>query len=419
MIFFRKCKIRILYIIMIFVVSFFLSLFPLSYYKYLYNRVWINKIDNNSSVFDSSLLTHQMILYDLEHGITSTEIANKALSNINYYLAEVGNDCKFGEKQTTSDITDYISCANKKLGKYFYYQPSQETSNNYAKQRSDCDLNTYLLIDVASLVGIDAYIIYSPRHAFWAAKSRNKDIIFWETTIDNNNGGKIDIKIKDSSNINTNELNVDFLSSFYTQNSRVPYYRYYDAAYGLSLYKILVSDLSQFDSSMLIESSYFANAENVIIEDAYIELLLRKNKINDSILRKIENSLQTDITDSSKHISLATFYKNEGMSHKAYEHVDTLLKLNRCDKDCIKLVIELNLENNSYFLQKYVNFHHGFLVNKVKHILELEHVDYTYKDYQRIPVVFFISVILITFISVLFYLIIRIIIKIFSIPKNN
>lgn len=107
------------------------------------------------------------------------------------------------------------------------------------------------------------------------------------------------------------------------------------------------------------------------------------------------------------------------MFHKAYEHVDTLLKLNRCDKDCIKLVIELNLENNSYFLQKYVNFHHGFLVNKVKHILELEHVDYTYKDYQHIPVVFFIFVILITFISVLFYLIIRIIINIFSIPKNN
>ena len=378
---------------------FFLSLFPSSYYRYLFNRINISKIDNNSIDANLSFLTHKMIQYDLDNKITSKEIANKAFSNTNYFFNQVVKDCKFEQEQTISDITNYISCANKKLGEYFYYQPSREVSNNYANQRSDCDLNTYLLLDVARLVGIDAYIIYSPHHAFLAVKSKNHKVILWETTDNNNKGEKIDFTNKDFSNLDTNELNVDFASSFYKENNRIPYYRYYNGVDPFNLYKILVSDVpkinssdlldnSKVDYSNLIEDSYLKNPENVIIEDAYIDLLVQENRINDDIVRDIENSLKTDVTNQVKHISLAIFYKNKRMFDKAGEHVKTLLKSNLCDKDCIDLVIELKLENNLYLLQKYVDFHNSSLVKDLKEFLGLKDVYYTYEDYKKVRINF-------------------------------
>ena len=378
---------------------FFLSLFPSNYYIYLFSRINISKIDNNSIDANLSFLTHKMIQYDLDTKITSKEIANKAFSNTNYFFNQVVKDCKFEQEQTISDITNYISCANKKLGEYFYYQPSKEVSNNYANQRSDCDLNTYLLLDVARLVGIDAYIIYSPHHAFLAVKSKNHKVILWETTDNNNKGEKIDFTNKDFSNLDTNELNVDFASSFYKENNRIPYYRYYNGVDAFNLYKILVSDVpkinssdlldnSKVDYSNLIEDSYLKNPENVIIEDAYIDLLVQENRINDDIVRDIENSLKTDVTNQVKHISLAIFYKNKRMFDKAGEHVKTLLKSNLCDKDCIDLVIELKLENNLYLLQKYVDFHNSSLVKDLKEFLGLKDVYYTYEDYKKVRINF-------------------------------
>ena len=342
-----------------------------------------------------------MIQYDLDNKITSEEIANKAFSNTNYFFNQVVKDCKFEQEQIISDITNYISCANQKLGQYFSYQPSVEVSNNYANQRSDCDLNTYLLVDAARLVGIDAYIIYSPYHAFWAAKSKNHKVILWETTDNNNKGEKIDFTNKGFSNLDTNELNVDFASSFYEKNNRIPYYRYYNEVDAFSLYKILVLDVpkinsldllgnSKVDYSNLIEDSYLKNPENVIIEDAYIDLLVQENRINDDIVRDIENSLKTDVTNQVKHISLATFYKNKRMFDKAGEHVEILLKSNLCEKDCIDLVIELKLRNNLYLLQKYVDFHNSSLVEGLKEFLGLKYLDYTYGDYKQVLFRFYI-----------------------------
>lgn len=381
-----KCKLFILFSFLYIILCsiwFFLSLFPCNYYNYILDRLYINKIDNNLSSLNSSFspqfLTHKMVMYDLEHGITSEQIANKALNNINYYFAQISNNCILEGEQTSSDIINYISCANKTLGEYFYYQPSQETSNNYANQRSDCDLNTYLLIDAMKKVGIDAYIIYAPNHAFLGAKSKNQEIILWETTIDKNKGEKIDTQII----TDANKIIVDSLSSFYKKNDRIPYYRYYNTKYAFDLYKILVSDISNVDSLALVEGSYLNDTENAIIENAYFELRLQKNKFTDSDLEKLKKSLQKDINNENNRVLLATFYENHKMLDQAREHIEILLKSERCGKDCIELAIRLDSEGNSYFLQKYVQFHDSKLVTKVKQFFKLDKMEYTYKDYKN------------------------------------
>jgi len=196
---------------------------------------------------------------------------------------------------------------------------------------------------------------------FWPAKSKNHKVILWETTDNNNKGEKIDFTNKGFSNLDTNELNVDFASSFYEKNNRIPYYRYYNEVDAFNLYKILVLDVpkinssdllgnSKVDYSNLIEDSYLKNPENVIIEDAYIDLLVQENRINDDIVRDIENSLKTDVTNQVKHISLAIFYKNKRMFDKAGEHEISIAKTAR-KNDIQGQVVRIHTAGPTVFLE--------------------------------------------------------------------
>ncbi|MEW5288562.1 hypothetical protein ABW286_05120 [Erwinia papayae] len=151
---------------------------------------YISSVAENAT-YNDSYLTHRLIKMDLNYGITTVPKQKKALGNVNQYLEDVSKKCPFDNSD--KGVSGYVACANEQLHDNFYYTPGVDVSNNYAIHRSDCDTNSYLMIDALKMKGKEGYIVYSPGHAFLAWKDTFGNFNYWETTSGNNKGVLADL----------------------------------------------------------------------------------------------------------------------------------------------------------------------------------------------------------------------------------
>ncbi|HCL0868409.1 TPA: hypothetical protein N1Y87_004229 [Salmonella enterica subsp. enterica serovar Infantis] len=297
------------------------------FYKRFVERSSINS-------FDGNLLTHELIKIDYDYGITTKENKDKALYNVNMFLNAVSLDCK------QSETYDYIKCANEKLRDNFYYKPSIEVSNNYANHISDCDTNSYLMIDALSLVGIKGFIVYAPSHAFigWIDDFGNPK--YWETTTNNNTGKEADLS-----------------ESFYTKTFDRTYYKLMPTETAIDVYTVLISAIE--NAKVDVESFFMKNKDNSIISDFYYYDLSERNKISNLKSMEIESLIATDITSNDKYYALANYHLMNNNIEKGKWYF-TKIDKGRCGSSCYKLGLELNIpqyEYFAYFYKKYSEFH--------------------------------------------------------------
>ncbi|MFX4311474.1 hypothetical protein F8O53_05885, partial [Enterobacter sp. 63] len=167
---------------------------------------------------DLRLLSHRLISYDELQGFVTEEMASLARGNTLHFLKTVDMQC---DKRT---VGNFITCANNILGKQFYYKSSDVVAEAWGNRYSDCDLNSYLLMDAMYLSGFKAEIVYAPGHAFISFKDASGNLHFQETTANNNTGE-----------------NADLTSPFYIKTLPGFYYQPHDSAYAEKMYPVLTA----------------------------------------------------------------------------------------------------------------------------------------------------------------------------------
>lgn len=313
------------------VISFFILFSNFIQYEENKNDFYKRFVESKSvNSYDDELLTHKLIKIDYDNGITTKENKDKALYNVNLFLNSVSLNCK------QSNTYDYIKCANKQLRDNFYYKPSIEVSNNYAHHISDCDTNSYLMIDAMSLVGINGYVVYAPSHAFigWIDDFGNPQ--YWETTSNNNTGKKADLNEK-----------------FYTKTFDNTYYRLMPIELTIDIYTVLISDIK--NTKIDIESFFIKYKNNSIISDFYYYDLIEKNKISNLKAMEIESLIATDITSNEKYYVLAKHYLMNNNLEKGIAYFSKIDK-SRCGFNCYKLGVELNIPQYKYLYYFYKEY---------------------------------------------------------------
>lgn len=259
-------------------------------------------------------LTFKMIDFDVSKGIASHNDAIKAKSNVAYFFNSVIHNCS---KSTGKDLA---LCANKILGKYFYYTQSAETSNNYAKQQSDCDLNAYLLYDALNFMGVETYISYSPGHAFISLVDNDRKLINIETTHANNNGKLADMR-----------------ESLYVKTNHKYYYAPKTGDDAFAVYQALVYHLST-------DKNYIENLPNLktnpIVSDFYYRHLQLSGKLSSSDVNELKHLLESDRASTEKKIIIANWYLSQGQDGEARKYVG-MIDNSSCDDECVTLKISL------------------------------------------------------------------------------
>lgn len=285
------------------------------------------------------LLTHRLIMHDRLRGVTDEDTVRAALGKVNQYLDDVNNQCK-------SDGTDkgnaaFVLCASQTIARHFYYTPSTEVSNNYALNRSDCDTNTYLLMDAASQHGIDSYIMYSPSHAFFAWKDSFGYFKYRETTSLNNKGGE-----------------VDFNDGFYRKNFSRSYYTPFKGTRVEDIYDTLTSDIARVKPDL--DAIYKKYPDDAIVTDWYFYHRAVNHILTKSDARELVNWLQTDITSSDKRYALIYYFlslKDRKSALKEFQKIE----LEKCGEDCFQTGVLLNLKR-----YKYTSMFFDWYSNKLK-----------------------------------------------------
>jgi len=280
------------------------------YKKDFYSRYSSSGESNNS--FDKNFLTHRLIKADLDYGVSNKENANRALINVNEYLKAVTQSCVW--ENTDNGIANYVRCANKKLYDKFYYTQSVEVSNNYAVHRSDCDTNTYLMMDALKIKGIKGYAVFVPGHAFLAWKDSFDNFIYQETTW-KNNGGKI----------------ADLSDSWYPKAIGNGYYIPASEALTESIYNALIYDVSK--GRVNIDNIYKANKDNAFISDWYFYAKDKRNEITKDDVSYMLSSLHTDYTSTDKKMAIIHYLMRNGEKEKAISRLEKF-PASKCGYDC-------------------------------------------------------------------------------------
>lgn len=262
--------------------------------------------------FNDGYLTHRLIKMDLNYGITTVPIQQKALGNVNQFLEEVSNKCPW--QDTDKGVFSYVACANERLHDIFYYTPSVDVSNNYAIHRSDCDTNTYLMMDALKMKGRYAYIIYAPGHAFLAWKDSFGNLNYWETTSGNNKGqlASLSDKLYDKA----------FERTYYTPVNDVKAEKIYNAL-------IYTKSQVRVDIARL----YNDNRDNAIISDWYFSARDEKKKITRDEAQLIISLLNTDFTSVDKKLAVVHYM----MQHNQKENASVIfgtIPYEKCGRDC-------------------------------------------------------------------------------------
>jgi len=262
-----------------------------------------------------STLTYRMVRFDVENGIADIQAANKARVNIGAYFQWVDEQCLQYQQ-----VRDFLLCANQVVGEHFDYEVSEDVSNSYARQRSDCDLNAFLIVDVARMHGFDPYMMYSPGHAFITWTGRDGEVYYLETTKNDNRGKLADIN-----------------DAFYVRSLDGTYYTRYGADAVLSIYKALVYRLSA--NKAYIVGLYNALPGNSLVADSYYEYLMIHNRIGPDEIADIIERLKTDPTSETLSLILASWYVEQGDTGRALSALGALPP-RFCTSDCIWLGIE-------------------------------------------------------------------------------
>lgn len=336
--------------------------------------------DAIDDTYNNKYLSHKLIDIDFKRGVTDLNTKKKALANVNKFYNEVNTQCHY--LNTDKSTLDFLACSNRLLKKNFYYKPSEEVSNNYAKHQSDCDTNAYLMFDVTRQKGIDTYIVYTPDHAFISWRDSTGKFNDWETVSNNNEG-----QVADRNN--------DFL---YLKTKDNSYYNPLKSESDIQdIYHVIITGLSNNDD--YIKKIYQRNKDNSFIANNYFLYLLSKNLIDKKTIDFIESELNTPKSSITKKIILAYYYLNNNDMKKAkYFFKET--EMSGCNAICYNIGVELNEI-------KYILFKPIF--NIYKKYLDKKDISFLLSDFWHGLFLFFTGLI---------FVIIIIIINKFKIPSK-
>ncbi|WP_223510211.1 MULTISPECIES: hypothetical protein [Rahnella] len=286
-----------------------------------------------TGTFDAKFLSHRLIKFDEESGLATVEKASKAYGNTEAYFNSTRRDCA----SNLSNVR-FLACANKLLGKSFYYTPVAAVSKGWSARFSDCDLNVYLLMDAMHIAGKEAEIVYAPHHAFVAYRDEQTgQIAYWETT-DNHNSGKL----------------ADLQESFYLKTPSHFYYQPQPFSYAEKLYPALVIDeiksLQRRDALRQFLNMNFA--DNPIVQDSWYE---NKKHITREDAQTLLFLLKTDITSVSKRILLAKYLNTHNQQDKAQFFLSQITDDN-CNDACLTLKSQYSFKYSfAHWSLKYVS----------------------------------------------------------------
>lgn len=270
------------------------------------------KYDSTDEAIHKNTLAFKMIDLDLSRGITSRDTAIKAKQNVAFFFKTATNECSGKQGK------ELALCANNVLGEYFYYSPSDEVSNNYAKQQSDCDLNSYLLYDFLNAKGVKTHILYSPGHAFISVMDKAGGVVNIETTKNNNKGGEA--MMNDDLYAKTND------SYYYTPILG-------DEAF--TVYQALMYHLST-------DKNYIESLPNVkinpIMSDFYYRHLQLSKKISPSDMDDVKRLLENDGASTEKRLIIADWYLSQGKKDEAKSYI-RMINNPLCYEECVMLKI--------------------------------------------------------------------------------
>lgn len=267
-----------------------------------------------AGTYDPKLLSHRLIEFDKENGITPVEKASLAFGNTQAWLRDVKGNCL-----DSLSNQRYLSCANQLLGKHFYYLPVQAVSDGWAGHYSDCDLNVYLLMDAMQLAGREADIVYAPHHAFLSYRNElTQQPEYWETTSHHNSGESADLQL-----------------DFYQKNPSNVYYTPHSAAYAESIYPALVIGKipAQPRRTALLKNLIDGFPDNSVVQDAWYE---QKSTITREDAKILASLLMTDITSVSKRILLVN-YLNSHQQKETAQYFLSQISDDHCSDACLKL----------------------------------------------------------------------------------
>ncbi|ECJ9096396.1 hypothetical protein FQO43_08720, partial [Salmonella enterica] len=275
---------------------------------------------------DMNLLTHRLIANDLQRGIADETVARIATGKVNQYLNDVDQQCK-------SDGTDkgnaaFVACAGHLIGQHFYYTPSIDVSNNYAVNRSDCDTNTYLLMDAAHRHGIDSYIMYAPSHAFFTWRDTTGHFQYWETTSSNNKGEVPELS-----------------DGFYEKNFSHSYYTPFNGDRVEDIYDTLTYDIASVKPDL--DAIYKKYPDDAFVSSWYYYAKAVNHKLTKNDARVLLDLLQTDMTSSDKRYALIQYFLSVS-DYKRAHHVFKSIDLKRCGEDCFRTGVDLGLKRYQY-----------------------------------------------------------------------
>ncbi|HHI3061153.1 TPA: hypothetical protein ACP445_003645 [Klebsiella pneumoniae] len=275
------------------------------------------------TTFTPSLLSHRIIALDADDGIIGAAATSDALANVNHYLSTVARHCHYAPGGKTA--AEYLDCANGVLHDHFYYHSADDAGRGYAEHNSDCDANTFLIMDAANAAGLPTYIVYAPGHAFIAWKDDYGKFRYHETTGGNNKGSPF-----------------DFRNRLYKKTMDRTYYS--PRAYGdpviLATYRALTSSVSGHggELSKLIKRY----PDNTLIESALFRWKRQHGTLSPDDVTRIESALITDITDSGLYLSLTDFYLRAGSRERAREAFDRV-PARDCGNECYEYGIRLGI----------------------------------------------------------------------------
>lgn len=285
-----------------------------------------NKSDNVDRY--SNTLTYKMIDFDVSNGISVNNNDEKSKNNVSLYFDDVVSQC------AELSIELFLSCANRVLSDHFHYIPSVTVSNSYVFNQSDCDLNSYLLYDIANIMGFNVSIVYSPFHAFISWDNMKGKREYWETTTENNTGQKADLS-----------------APVYRKTLDKTYYNPVDANEVFLVYQALVWDLATDYSYM---DSFKSSTTNALITDAYFNYVQREGLLTHQDIEKIKVLLDYDVESTDKKILLSKWYFDQKEIDKS-DYYLSMVKPKDCYDGCVWLRRNINLID-SFLLLPYGNF---------------------------------------------------------------
>ena len=311
--------------------------------QHLKNKIEKINQEKTSNENYKDTLTFTMINYDENHKISDSITSEKARNNVSFLFNKVKETC------SSLNNTDYLWCAHKLSRKYFYYSSSKETSNNYAKQQADCDLYSYIMYDIAEMKGIDAYVVYSPGHAFFSWRGKDGFMHYMETT---SHSDKV----------------ADFKNSLYKKTLEKTYYHPIKKSEIFKTYQALVYEITP---KKLKDKNLAKLTGNIFESNNYLYDKYKQKKLTIKDVQFMEQSIKTDITSNGKKIILADWYINH------HNHKSALKYLNMIDnKECTKLCTDVLKKSDKLrsILYHFFNYYDKFMSDKNNSVSILDYI---------------------------------------------